>query len=789
MNDDADALAAENIVTRLARQPWIPAALLCAMTGCLAVSLAWAKWLYADTAYVNAVWLGLLCGAAVAAARIRRGTAWAYSVCLSAICGCEFAAGILRAVWTTKVDVLWAMHLRLEAFVVRVNSWAAALSANQAIHDTGFFILLVVVISWNATAWVAWCLIRHRRVFEGMLPAGILLALNIHLSGQEPVLLGVYMGTAILLMAYASQVAQQSDWDRRGVDYPEDVGLTAGVSAVIIACMIFAAAQAAPVVGTPKGWHALGDFFQSAQQQTAKVATRLFSGVNPPRISPVPQAGQPNGSGPGAAAPTAGAAGVAIAAFPPNLELIGQPPDQSSATVMWVQTSDPPPLAPDVAGRTSQVAPPQHYWGTELFATYTGTGWQPVDFSEAPEGAVSPSLAAGRYSLWQHFEIAAAHGDRLFAVTMPVTATAELRVRRTALGDSAVVEGVLSNYDVVSWAGNATVAQLESAKADYPADITRLYLQLPASLPQRVRDLADSLTANDHTAYDRALHIQAYLRANYAYTLNVPPPPAGRDAVDYFLFEAPGGFCSYYASAMAVMLRAVGVPARVVTGYAMGEYDFAHRAYRVPGEAAHAWVEVYFPVYGWVEFEPTAGRTEFTRQAGIQPGLPSALSGPPQVSWLKVNWGLLFIALIVTGPVAAAWRFVRSLEPGWSTPRGQARALYRQLRSALAAAGLTATESMTPAEFMAVHREPLSEHPAIWQALSGATQLYLQATFSGHPPRPAQTEQARQLWWRAQWEWLGLWGQARWAGLAGRRPFVFRPYSVVKSFFGGKRHD
>ena len=86
-------------------------------------------------------------------------------------------------------------------------------------------------------------------------------------------------------------------------------------------------------------------------------------------------------------------------------------------------------------------------------------------------------------------------------------------------------------------------------------------------------DLAARIVAGASTPYQMATRIQDYLRLTYPYSLSVPPPAQGQDVVDYFLFEAQSGFCSYYASAMAVMLRSQGVPARVATGFATGTYD------------------------------------------------------------------------------------------------------------------------------------------------------------------------------------------------------------------------
>jgi len=108
--------------------------------------------------------------------------------------------------------------------------------------------------------------------------------------------------------------------------------------------------------------------------------------------------------------------------------------------------------------------------------------------------------------------------------------------------------------------------------------------------------------------YDKAKAIESYLRANIKYSDTVPLPPYGQDAVDHLLFEGKQGYCDYYASGMAVMLRSLSIPARVVSGYATGMPDPEFDFYLVKDSDAHSWPEVYFPEYGWVPFEPTASR-------------------------------------------------------------------------------------------------------------------------------------------------------------------------------------
>jgi transglutaminase-like putative cysteine protease len=146
-------------------------------------------------------------------------------------------------------------------------------------------------------------------------------------------------------------------------------------------------------------------------------------------------------------------------------------------------------------------------------------------------------------------------------------------------------------------------AELRDAPSVYPGPIVEVYLQLPA-LDPRVRALAAKATSAAKNEYDKALSVQRHLISHYSYTLNLTGPPTN-DPVAQFLFERKSGNCEYFASAMTVMLRAVGIPARYVTGFLPGEYNDVGGDYIVRESDAHAWVEVFFPEYGWITFDPT----------------------------------------------------------------------------------------------------------------------------------------------------------------------------------------
>lgn len=162
--------------------------------------------------------------------------------------------------------------------------------------------------------------------------------------------------------------------------------------------------------------------------------------------------------------------------------------------------------------------------------------------------------------------------------------------------------------------------------ADNADNIYSKYLQLPDKLPQRVYDLAVSITANYNDNYEKAKAIEQYLASKFPYNLDVRSTPKTRDFVDYFLFDLKQGYCTYYASAMTVLARCCGIPARYVEGYILPPKPTEKNSniYNVTNMQAHAWVEVYFEGYGWLPFEPTSPfRSAFYSDETIQ----SAISG------------------------------------------------------------------------------------------------------------------------------------------------------------------
>ena len=137
-----------------------------------------------------------------------------------------------------------------------------------------------------------------------------------------------------------------------------------------------------------------------------------------------------------------------------------------------------------------------------------------------------------------------------------------------------------------------------------PPEISAKYLQLPRNIDPRIAELAKQITSTETSTFDKASLVEVYLKRNYKYTLNLTWKP-GPQPISTFLFDAKSGHCEYFASAMVILLRAAGVPTRLINGFQMGEYNPVGGDYIVRESDAHSWAEVYVPGRGWTEFDPT----------------------------------------------------------------------------------------------------------------------------------------------------------------------------------------
>jgi len=168
-------------------------------------------------------------------------------------------------------------------------------------------------------------------------------------------------------------------------------------------------------------------------------------------------------------------------------------------------------------------------------------------------------------------------------------------------------EHPVTHYDadsILRQAQNLRVhVRMLAKSAENPAEITGTYLQLP-DLDPRIKPLAEQITGKATGPREKAAAIENYLKTHFEYTLQLPSTTP-RDPIANFLFERRKGHCEYFASSMAVMLRSIGIPSRVVNGFSGGEFNDITSRYVIRGSDAHSWVDAYIPGEGWVEFDPT----------------------------------------------------------------------------------------------------------------------------------------------------------------------------------------
>ena len=190
------------------------------------------------------------------------------------------------------------------------------------------------------------------------------------------------------------------------------------------------------------------------------------------------------------------------------------------------------------------------------------------------------------------------------------------------------------NYSQIRYEGVSLLPMDRPAKArtagtEYPEDIQSLYLQLPEKLDPRIPLLAQKITAAAGNPFDKSVVLESYLRRNFGYTLNLAGKP-GADPLSHFLFVTKAGHCEYFATAMAVMLRTLGIPSREVNGFLPGEFNDLAGDYIVRASDAHSWVEAYFPGSGWITFDPTPPAD------ASNGGLFSRLN--LYLDWMQLNW-------------------------------------------------------------------------------------------------------------------------------------------------------
>lgn len=336
-----------------------------------------------------------------------------------------------------------------------------------------------------------------------------------------------------------------------------------------------------------------------------------------------------------------------------------------------------------------------------------------------------------------------------------------------------------SSYQLQVIAAEPDAVALRQVTSAAPGWVGERYLALPPALPERVRSLAAKTTEGAATNYDRVRAIEQLLRS-YVYDDRTPAPASSRDVVDHFLFDGKRGYCEHFASAMVVMVRSLGIPARLVTGYSPGEPSEGGRLVRERN--AHAWVEVYFDGHGWVSFEPTPstpinprGELDLALPTPVAASNPAEATTPTPVAppadgqsiavatngpgWLEpvgrlVQLVILIGLLVAAGITTAWWRGLRGL-----TGAGR---WYGRLHRLGRWSGISTSPTATPQEIV----ERLGQVvPAAAADARSIGDLYMAERYGGRSLTTEQDQAAQHHWQRLRGTLLRHWlrlRRARW---------------------------
>jgi transglutaminase-like putative cysteine protease len=477
-------------------------------------------------------------------------------------------------------DLMW--RERVFDIVGRQALWIRQAIDGTTNRDGLIFVMHTSLVFWLLGYTAAWYTFREQRIWRVVLPTGmVLLSVVYYYYGPKP--LFVYLGIfAIFALLYISQtylVDQERLWQQSSVRYEQSLmrfnfiwsSLLAGLLAMTIAWSLPAltanAAISDAVNDVSQPWRDFQDNW-----------TRLFSSLR----SYGTGSNDPYGS---------------------NLTL-GGPRNVGDTLIMDVFVEEELPYV---------------YWQAIAFDTYNGTNWEATDTDQVihfpDDGFFDVPKTEARQVISQTVVNYVPNAGTIYGAPEIVTSDKQMFVnRRLDNNGRELVSSVKSrfqlqqgdSYEVTSQVSNADATSLREAGINYPDWVNSTYLQLPDTITPETKELAQRFGDAYSNPFDMSIAIRDYLRTNITYNDQIAAPPQGVDAVHYVLFDLQEGYCNYYASAMSVLLRLNGIPARVVAGYAQGEFLEDDNFYRVRAQNAHTWVEVYFPEYGWIQFEPTA---------------------------------------------------------------------------------------------------------------------------------------------------------------------------------------
>lgn len=493
-----------------------------------------------------------------------------------------------------------------EAFY-RLMTWLADVVNSGINQDDLVFTMLVSSLFWSLGYNLAWHLFRVDRVWRAVIPPALILISNsVYYTGDanlEPYLIA-FVFLVLLLIVRSNLEMREWEWYVNGIRVPKRLRRQVFAIGTVLALIVLIAAWIVPRNDLQERLNRFQEFLQAEPlQQLTEFWNRLFSSVE-----------------------TQG---------PTTSDYYGGDSLQLGGAIR---------LGDEVVFLVSAESNRRYYWRSRVYDFYDSGRWTSAADTrltdpEAPLEVTQETFgSAARVPVEQVFTMGLNASRLVYTAPQPIRVDLATRTDLRYATDSSMVISVIrplrviyegEGYRAASAMSEATGAQLNAAGENYPQWVTDTYTSYIPSITSRTIQLTNQIIAEAGavTPYEKARAIESWLRSNMTYNEAIPQPPLGQDPVDWFLFDYRQGYCNYYASAMVVMLRSQGIPARMAAGFAQGNFDPAENAFVVRERDAHTWVEVYFPGYGWIEFEPTSAQAPVSR--GDE---PVALPDPPTLT-------------------------------------------------------------------------------------------------------------------------------------------------------------
>jgi transglutaminase-like putative cysteine protease len=461
---------------------------------------------------------------------------------------------------------------------------------SQPVPDTILFVIFTGIGFWVISLLAGYALTRRGDFATAVVPGGIVLfiiQLYDSRQGDHAVSLALYAFLCLLLLGRLSYVRKRLYWKEQHVLLSSESWTELNLAIPVAALVLIFLAWIAPTTGRQSlaAWESLTRPLDKVRQNLGNAIAGLRS--NNQRT---------------------------LVEFYGDTLALGQ--RAPSGDNIFLKISVPLKGEPD-----------RLYWRVRTYDQYLDGNWQSMFTFNEPFTPDQPSLQlADSHGRLYEFVFSTPQSNLAVLVTpsnpiwvsrpseLSFTPSTEDKIYPLMFrANTPILAG--EQYVVRAKIYNPTVAQLQYAGGIYPAWVLDHYLQLPDNLSPQIRELALRIIRDVTTPYEKATAITDYLRATITYTVKVDSPPEGTDPLVWFLFDYRAGFCNYYASTEVILLRSVGVPARLAVGFAEGEYDPPDK-FTIRERDAHAWPEVYFPDIGWVEFEPTSSQPALVRLPG-----------------------------------------------------------------------------------------------------------------------------------------------------------------------------